>query len=137
MVEIARWVPSIGLSYAVGIDGLSIWMLLLTTFLFPVSILASWTITKDVRRFLAAILVLETAVIGTFVALDLLLFFLFFEAILVPMYLMIGGWGGQRRDLRRDQVLPVHDGGLSLPARRDPVPVRAAGRARACSATAR
>ena len=97
MVEIARWVPSIGLSYAVGIDGLSIWMLLLTTFLFPVSILASWTITKDVRRYLAAILVLETAVIGTFVALDLLLFFLFFEALLVPMYLLIGGWGGQRR----------------------------------------
>jgi NADH-quinone oxidoreductase subunit M len=97
MIEIARWVPSIGLSYAVGIDGLSIWMLLLTTFLFPVSILASWTITKDVRRFLAAILVLETAVIGTFVALDLLLFFLFFEALLVPMYLLIGGWGGQRR----------------------------------------
>ena len=72
-------------------------MLLLTTFLFPVSILASWTITKDVRRYLAAILVLETAVIGTFVALDLLLFFLFFEALLVPMYLLIGGWGGQRR----------------------------------------
>ena len=86
-----------GLSYAVGIDGVSIWMLLLTTFLFPVSILASWTITKDVRRYLAAILVLETAVIGTFVALDLLLFFLFFEALLVPMYLLIGGWGGQRR----------------------------------------
>lgn len=97
MVEIARWVSSIGLSYAVGIDGVSIWMLLLTTFLFPVSILASWTITKDVRRFLAAVLVLETAVIGTFVALDLLLFFLFFEALLVPMYLLIGGWGGQRR----------------------------------------
>jgi NADH-quinone oxidoreductase subunit M len=97
MVEMARWVPSIGLSYTVGIDGVSIWMLLLTTFLFPVSILASWTITKDVRRYLAAILVLETAVIGTFVALDLLLFFLFFEALLVPMYLLIGGWGGKRR----------------------------------------
>lgn len=97
MVEIARWVPSIGLSYAVGVDGVSIWMVLLTTFLFPVSILASWTIVKDVRRFMAAMLVLETAVIGTFVALDLLLFFLFFEALLVPMYLLIGGWGGRRR----------------------------------------
>ncbi len=97
MVEIARWVPSIGMSYAVGVDGVSIWMVLLTTFLFPVSILASWTITKDVRRYLAALLALETAVIGTFVALDLLLFFLFFEALLVPMYLLIGGWGGRRR----------------------------------------
>jgi NADH-quinone oxidoreductase subunit M len=97
MVEIARWVQSIGLSYAVGVDGVSIWMVLLTTFLFPVSILASWTIVKDVRLFMAAILALETAVIGTFVALDLLLFFLFFEALLVPMYLLIGGWGGRRR----------------------------------------
>ena len=97
MVEQARWVESIGLTYTVGVDGVSIWMLLLTTFLFPVSILASWTVTKDVRRFMAAMLVLETAVIGTFVALDLLLFFLFFEAMLVPMYLLIGGWGGQRR----------------------------------------
>jgi NADH-quinone oxidoreductase subunit M len=97
MVEVARWVPSIGLSYAVGVDGVSIWLLLLTTFLFPVSILASWSITTDVRRYLAAILALETAVIGTFLALDLLLFFLFFEALLVPMYLLIGGWGGPRR----------------------------------------
>ncbi|HWL91628.1 MAG TPA: proton-conducting transporter membrane subunit, partial [Actinomycetota bacterium] len=97
MVEQARWVESIGLTYTLGVDGLSIWMILLTTFLFPVSVLASWTITKDVRRFMAAMLVLETAVIGTFVALDLLLFFLFFEALLVPMYLLIGGWGGRRR----------------------------------------
>ena len=67
---------------------------------------------------MAAMLVLETAVIGTFVALDLLLFFLFFEALLVPMYLLIGGWGGERRDLRGRQVLPVHDGGLRVPAGR-------------------
>jgi NADH-quinone oxidoreductase subunit M len=97
LVEQAEWVGSIGLTYTVGVDGVSIWMVLLTTFLFPVSILASWTIEVDVRRFLAAMLVLETAVIGTFVALDLLLFFLFFEALLVPMYLLIGGWGGSRR----------------------------------------
>ena len=97
MVEQARWVESIGLTYTLGVDGVSLWMVLLTTFLFPVSILASWTITRDVRRFLAAMLVLETAVLGSFLALDLLLFFLFFEALLVPMYLLIGGWGGQRR----------------------------------------
>jgi NADH-quinone oxidoreductase subunit M len=97
MVEQASWVESIGLTYTVGVDGVSLWMVLLTTFLFPISILASWTVTKDVRRFLAAMLALETAVVGTFVALDLLLFFLFFEALLVPMYLLIGGWGGRRR----------------------------------------
>jgi NADH-quinone oxidoreductase subunit M len=97
LVEQATWVRSIGLQYLVGIDGVSLWLVLLTTFLFPVSILASWRIARDVRLYMVAMLVLETAVLGTFVALDLLLFFLFFEALLVPMYLIIGGWGGERR----------------------------------------
>ena len=88
---------SIGLQYLVGIDGVSLWMVLLTTFLFPLSVLASWTVKKNVRLYMASMLVLETAVLGSFVALDLLLFFVFFEALLVPMYLIIGGWGGERR----------------------------------------
>ncbi len=71
--------------------------MLLTTFLFPVSVLASWTITEHVRRYMIAMLVLETAVVGSFLALDLIVFFIFFEALLVPMYLLIGGWGGERR----------------------------------------
>ena len=71
--------------------------MLLTTFLFPISVLASWTVTTEVRRYMIAMLVLETAVLGSFLALDLVLFFIFFEAILVPMYLLIGGWGGERR----------------------------------------
>ena len=97
MVERAEWVPSIGLGYALGIDGLSLWLVLLTTFLFPIATLASWRIDSDVRLYMIAMLALETAVVGSFLALDLLLFFLFFEAILVPMYLLIGGWGGERR----------------------------------------
>ena len=97
LVEQAAWVKSVGLSYLVGIDGVSLWMVLLTTFLFPVAILASWKTDKDVRLYMVAMLGLETAVLGSFVALDLLLFFVFFEAILVPMYLLIGGWGGERR----------------------------------------
>jgi NADH-quinone oxidoreductase subunit M len=97
MVERATWVKSIGLQYLIGIDGVSLWMLLLTTFLFPLSVLASWTVEKNVRLYMASMLTLETAVIGSFVALDLLLFFVFFEALLVPMYLIIGGWGGERR----------------------------------------
>jgi NADH-quinone oxidoreductase subunit M len=97
MVERAVWVEDIGLQYLVGVDGISIWMVMLTTFLFPVAILASWKVETDVRLYMAAMLGLETAVIGSFVSLDLLLFFLFFEAILVPMYLLIGGWGGERR----------------------------------------
>jgi NADH-quinone oxidoreductase subunit M len=97
LVEQATWVPSIGLKYVVGVDGISLWLVLLSTFLFPVSVLASWTITDHVRRYMIAMLVLETAVVGSFLALDLIVFFIFFEAILVPMYLLIGGWGGERR----------------------------------------
>ena len=97
MVEQFSWVRSVHLSYLVGVDGISLWMVMLTTFLFPVAILASWKIDKDVRVYLGALLLLETAVLGSFVAIDLLLFFVFFEAMLVPMYLLIGGWGGERR----------------------------------------
>jgi NADH-quinone oxidoreductase subunit M len=97
LIEQATWVRSLGFGYLLGVDGISLWLVLLTTFLFPVSILVSWKIDKDVRLYMTAMLVLETAVIGTFLALDLLLFFLFFEALLVPMYLLIGGWGGKRR----------------------------------------
>jgi NADH-quinone oxidoreductase subunit M len=97
MVEHADWVKSLGLSYLLGIDGVSLWMVILTTFLMPLAVLASWRIEKDVRRYMLAMLVLEISVVGSFVALDLLLFFVFFEALLVPMYLIIGGWGGERR----------------------------------------
>jgi NADH-quinone oxidoreductase subunit M len=97
LVEHTAWVRSLGMSYLLGVDGLSIWMVVLTAFLMPVSVLASWRIDDRVRLFLATMLVLETGMIGTFLALDLLLFFLFFEAILFPMYLLIGGWGSERR----------------------------------------
>jgi NADH-quinone oxidoreductase subunit M len=97
MVQSATWVKSVGLQYLVGVDGISLWMVLLSTFLFPIAILASWKIEKNLRLYMGAMLALETAVLGSFLALDLLLFFVFFEAILVPMYLLIGGWGGERR----------------------------------------
>src|SRR5207245_5338890 len=77
--------------------GVSMWMILLTAFLMPLSLLASWRVEKNVRLFMVSFLILETGMIGTFAALDLLLFFVFFEAILFPMYLIIGGWGGDRR----------------------------------------
>ena len=97
MLEHYSWVRSIGLSYLLGVDGVSLWMVLLTTFLMPLAVLASWRIEKDVRRYMVAMLILEISVVGSFLALDLLLFFIFFEALLVPMYLLIGGWGGERR----------------------------------------
>jgi NADH-quinone oxidoreductase subunit M len=97
MVERADWVPSVNLQYLLGVDGVSLFMVLLSTFLFPVALLASWRIERNVRGFMIAMLLLETAVVGTFLALDLLLFFLFFEAMLFPMYLIIGAWGYERR----------------------------------------
>ncbi len=97
LVEQADWVPSLGLRYLVGVDGISLFLVLLTTFLMPLAVLASWRIEGGVRTFMASLLFLETAMVGSFVALDLLLFFLFFEGILFPMYLVIGAWGGERR----------------------------------------
>jgi NADH-quinone oxidoreductase subunit M len=97
MVERATRVRSPHLQYILGVDGVSLFMVLLTTFLMPIAILASWRIDRRVRLYMATMLLLETGMIGTFLALDLLLFFLFFEAILFPMYLIIGGWGSERR----------------------------------------
>src|SRR6266511_1878585 len=97
LVERAVWVRSLNFNYILGVDGISLFMVLLTTFLMPAAVLVSWRIDRQVKYFMVAFLVLETAMIGSFLALDLLLFFLFFEALLFPMYLIIGGWGSERR----------------------------------------
>jgi NADH-quinone oxidoreductase subunit M len=97
MVEEAMWIRAVNVRYLLGVDGVSLFMVLLTTFLMPIAILASWKVERRVRLFMTALLFLETGMIGAFLALDLLLFFLFFEAILFPMYLVIGGWGSDRR----------------------------------------
>ena len=97
LVEQVDWLPSAGLSYLVGIDGFSIWLVLLTAFMTPIAIVSSWGVGHRVRLFMALTLLLETAILGSFLALDLLLFFVFFEALLVPMFLVIGVWGSARR----------------------------------------
>jgi NADH-quinone oxidoreductase subunit M len=97
LVERADWVASAGLSYLVGVDGFSIWLIVLTAFMTPLAIISSWGVGERVRLFMALTLALETAILGSFLALDLLLFFVFFEALLVPMFLMIGVWGSARR----------------------------------------
>ncbi len=97
-VESRPWAPEIGLSYLLGVDGISLFLVLLTTFFGPIVILASWdSITERTRAYLFLMLVLETGMLGVFVALDLVLFYLFFEATLIPMYFIIGVWGGPRR----------------------------------------
>ena len=96
--ETAAWLPQVGLTYKMGVDGISVLFVLLSTALTPICILASWeSITSRVRDYMVAFLVLETMMIGTFCALDFLVFYMFFEAVLIPMYLIIGIWGGPRR----------------------------------------
>lgn len=96
--EIRPWIPSLNIGYHVGIDGLSLFLILLTTFLTTISILSSWTaITDSLKEYMALMLLLEAAMLGVFISLDLFLFYLFWEASLIPMALLIGKWGGQRR----------------------------------------
>jgi len=92
------WIPQLGISYHVGIDGISLLLVLLTTLLIPVVILASWrSIDRHVKAFHISLLLLTTAMIGAFVSLDLFLFYVFWELMLIPMYFIIGVWGGKRR----------------------------------------
>lgn len=92
------WIGSIGARYHLGVDGISLWLVILTTLLMPIAILSSWTaVHKRQLTYYVFLLILESAMIGVFVSLDLLLFYLFFEASLVPMFFLIGIWGGERR----------------------------------------
>jgi NADH-quinone oxidoreductase subunit M len=96
--ESVNWIGSIGARYHVAVDGVSLWLVLLTTLLMPIAVLSSWNaISKRPLAYYAFLLILESAMIGVFVSLDLLLFYLFFEASLVPMFFLIGIWGGERR----------------------------------------
>jgi NADH-quinone oxidoreductase subunit M len=97
-VERAPWIPSIGAHYFLAVDGFAVLLILLTTLMGFVSVLSSWTaITERVKEFYIFMLVLQTGMLGAFMALDFLLFFLFWEVMLVPMYFLIGIWGGGRR----------------------------------------
>src|SRR4029078_10746397 len=96
-VEQATWLAT-GIRYHIGVDGISLPFVILTTALLPLCIIASWkSITTRVREYMMAFLLLETLLVGTFSALDLVLFYLFFEGVLIPMFLIIGIWGGPRR----------------------------------------
>ena len=97
LVEKAEWLGS-GITYHMGVDGISMLFVILTTFLMPLCILASWvSVDKRVKEYMIAFLVLETLMIGVFCALDIVLFYVFFEAGLIPMFIIIGVWGGKRR----------------------------------------
>jgi NADH-quinone oxidoreductase subunit M len=96
--ESAPWVPALGIGYRMGVDGISLLMVLLTAFLGALAVLASWDSVKErLREYLAALLLLQSAMLGVFLALDVVLFYVFWEVMLIPMALLIGVWGGERR----------------------------------------
>jgi len=98
MVQRAEWIPSLNINYVVGVDGISMFFVLLSTLLTPICVLASWeAIQTRVREYMIAFLVLETMMVGMFCALDTVLFYVFFEGVLLPMFLIIGVWGGPRK----------------------------------------
>ncbi|MCR4376618.1 MAG: NADH-quinone oxidoreductase subunit M [Rhodospirillales bacterium] len=97
-VEKVDWIPAYNISYHLGVDGISMLFVLLSTLLTPVCVLASWESIKDrVKEYMIAFLILETMMVGMFAALDIVVFYIFFEAVLIPMFLIIGVWGGKRR----------------------------------------
>jgi NADH-quinone oxidoreductase subunit M len=97
-VERHAWIPAFGVTYAVGVDGISLFLMLLTGFLTPIALLCSWeSVHKKTRAFCIAVLLLESAMMGVFASLDLFLFYVFWDAMLIPMYFLIGIWGYDRR----------------------------------------
>jgi NADH-quinone oxidoreductase subunit M len=97
-VERRTWIPAFGIEYHVGVDGISLFLLVLTGFLTPIALLSSWrSVRRKVKEFSAFVLALECAMLGVFVSLDLFLFYIFWDAMLVPMYFLIGIWGYERR----------------------------------------
>lgn len=105
LVENIAWVPELGIQYHLGVDGISVWLLVLTAFLTLVALGYSLYVDLKVRSFMALILLLEAAMLGSFVSLDLVLFFTFFEATLIPMWLMINTWGGHNRAYAANKFL--------------------------------
>ncbi|PYM64457.1 MAG: NADH-quinone oxidoreductase subunit M [Candidatus Rokuibacteriota bacterium] len=96
--EVRPWMPGVGISYHLGVDGISLLLVLLTTFLMPVALASAWHAIEDRwKEFVVTMLILETGMVGVFVSLDLFLFYVFWEAMLIPMYFIIGVWGGTKR----------------------------------------
>lgn len=95
--SVMRWVPQWNVHYATGIDGISLWMVIATTFMMPVSIMTAWNMQDRLKGYVALLLLTQTGILGVFCSLDMFLFYLFWETTLVPLYFLIGMWGGRRR----------------------------------------
>jgi NADH-quinone oxidoreductase subunit M len=111
---VKEWVPSWNIYYRLGVDGISLPLVVLTGLVSTLAMAASWSITKHVRGYLILFLMLEAGMMGVFLSLDFFLFYVFWEVMLLPMYFLIGVWGGPRH-----QVLPVYVGGQRADADRN------------------
>ena len=121
MVERVPWIPAFGIDYYVGIDGISLFLVVLTGFLTPIAFLSSWEgIEKKVKEFSIFLLALEAAMIGVFISLDLFLFYVFWDAMLIPMYFLIGIWGYDQRIYAAIKFIALHDGRQRADAGGDP-----------------
>ena len=119
-VEQHAWIPAFGIQYLVGVDGISLFLVVLTGFLTPLALLSSWdSVHKNVKLFSFFMLALESAMLGVFVSIDLFLFYIFWDAMLIPMYFLIGIWGVRAAHLRGGEVHPLHDGRQRPDAHRD------------------
>ena len=122
--EKLAWVPALNIGYHVGIDGISLFFVLLSTLLTVLCILASWeSIHERVKEYMVAFLILETLMVGMFAALDIVLFYVFFEGVLIPMFLIIGVWGGERRVYRYHRAFLYYNCRTDYTLLRDGVPV--------------
>jgi NADH-quinone oxidoreductase subunit M len=99
------WIEGLGAHFHVGVDGISLWLVILTTFLLPICILVTWKVNNNVRAYFTTLFLLETGIIGAFVSLDMLLFYLFWEMSIIPMGFLIGVWGAER-----ERRVPVYAG---------------------------
>ncbi len=125
------WIPHPEIHWHVGIDGLSLWLIILSTFLTPIAILISWNSIKDrPKEFFAFLLMLEFGLVGVFSAWDLFLFYVFWEIVLVPMYFLDRHLGARPSHLRRRQVLRLYDGRRFDDARRDHLSLQPRGNVR-------
>ena len=113
-VSIANWIPSFNIEYFLGLDGISFPLVVLTAVISMFAMIASWSVTKQVKGYCILFLLLETGMLGVFMALDFFLFYVFWEVMLLPMYFLDRRLGWAAEGIRGDQVLPVHAGGSVL-----------------------
>ena len=120
-VERVSWIPAFGIDYYIGLDGISLLLVVLTGFLTPIALLSSWEgIDKKVKEFSIFILALEAAMIGVFLSLDLFLFYVFWDAMLIPMYFLIGIWGYDQRIYAAIKFMAASSPGVRVPTTSPP-----------------